>query len=187
MRHVRPFLGFIVIGLLLTATTGYAQRIPAGTPVSVRMIDSISSDHNWAGQTFRASLAAPLRINNRTVFPRGTDARVRLLNVTQAGTLRGRSRLMLELTSVGGYPVRSGAVQFEGRSQSGRAARSAGIGAAAGTGAGALLGGGTGAAVGGVVGAGAGLASRAGRGGRPVFLGSESLVNFRLATPIHVR
>jgi hypothetical protein len=94
---------------------------------------------------------------------------------------------MLELTGVGNHAVRSGVVEFRGPSQTKKTAKSAGIGAAIGGGVGALLGGGTGAAIGGGLGAGAGVATRAAKGGKPVYLGSESLVNFRLATPIHIR
>jgi len=158
-----------------------ATTLPAGTPIHVRMIDAISSDQNNAGQTFRGSLDAPVVIHGRTIFPRGATAHIRLVRSESAGKIQGRSKLDLQLVSIGGKAVRSSVVEFRGSSQGKKTAKSAGIGAAIGGGAGALLGGGTGAAVGAGLGAGAGVATRAAKGGKPAYVPSESLVTFRVA------
>src|SRR5215475_8966710 len=192
MKYAQSILGVVGLCALLAVTPCYAdspraQQIPAGTVISVRMIDSISSDQNQAGQTFRASLAAPLRIGNRTVLPKGANASVKLVKAESAGRLKGRSELMLQLDRVGPYAIRSNVVEFRGRSQGKKTAKSAGIGAAIGGGVGAVLGGGTGAAIGGGLGAGAGVGSRALKEKKPIRLNSESLVSFRLASPIQIR
>jgi hypothetical protein len=48
------------------------------------------------------------------------------------------------------------------------------------------LGGGKGAAIGAGVGAGAGVATNAVKKGEQVYIGSESLVRFRLAAPLRI-
>jgi hypothetical protein len=191
-------LGILAICALLM-TTPYSSAvsenvqgitIPAGTVIPVRMIDSISSDHNQAGQTFRGSLNAPVRVNNQTVLPKGATAYVKLVDVRSAGNIKGRSELMLQLdrvaTAGGTYSVHSGVVAVKGPSQTKKTAKSAGVGALVGGGVGALFGGGKGAAIGAGVGAGAGVANRAFKEGHPVWIGSESLVNFRLMSPVHI-
>jgi hypothetical protein len=187
MKYFRPVFNVIAIIGLLMATSAYAQEIPAGSVISVRMIDPISSDRNYPGQVFRASLAAPVRINNRVFVPQGANATVRLVAAQSAERLHGHSELQLALDRVGGHPVRSYVVSYRGSSQTKKTLKSAGIGGAIGAGVGALFGGGTGAAFGGGLGAGAGVAQRAIRGPKAVYVPSESLVNFRLATPMRVR
>jgi len=192
MNYLQRMPLLVVVLALVTALTGYAaspvlQEIPSGTMIPIRMIDSISSDHNHAGQVFHGELAAPVRVNDHVVLPKGAHATVKLLGVRSAGRLEGRSQLTLQLEQVGGHAVHTQAVAFRGSSQGKKTAKSAGIGAAIGAGAGALLGGGKGALIGGGLGAGAGVATRAYKGGKPVHLGSESVVNFRLASPAHIR
>jgi hypothetical protein len=155
------------------------------------MIDSISSDRNYAGERFRASVADAIRIGNETVVPRGANAYVRLVDASSAGKVKGRSELELQLDSIvvgnHSYPVASNVVAFRGKSEGKKTAKDAGIGALAGGGLGALFGGGKGAAIGAGVGAGAGVATGAAKKGRPVIVGSESLVRFRLSAPLHIR
>ncbi len=57
--------------------------IPAGEHVTVRMIDSIDSDKNQAGQVFRASLVSPLVSHGRVVVPAGTTVTVLLANANR--------------------------------------------------------------------------------------------------------
>jgi hypothetical protein len=199
MRSVQLQLGIIAICTLLISAPSYyagidgnqAVTIPAGAVIPVRMIDSISSDHNWAGQVFRGSLSGPVVVQNRTVLPKGATAYVKLVDVDNASSLKGRSRLMLQLDRVvapsGTYIVHSGVVSFSGSSQGKKTAKSAGVGALVGGGVGALFGGGKGAAIGAGLGAGTGVATRAFKGPHPVRIGSESLVNFRLTAPVRVR
>jgi YMGG-like Gly-zipper len=198
MRLVQLKLGIIAICVLLICApsnfagidSNQAVTIPAGTVIPVRMIDSISSDHNWTGQVFRGSLSSPVVVHNRTVLPKGAMAFVKLVDVDTAGRVKGRSRLMLQLDRVvapsGTYVVHSGVVSFSGSSQGKKTAKSAGIGALVGGGVGALFGGGKGAAIGAGLGAGTGVATRAFKEPHPVWIGSESLVNFRLASPVRI-
>src|SRR5215510_11018089 len=102
--NVQHKLGVIALCILLiTFPLNAASRdqqvraIPAGTVIPVVMIDSISSDFNQPGQTFRASVGAPIRVGNRIVVPQGAPARVKLVSVDSAGKIKGRSSLGLQL------------------------------------------------------------------------------------------
>jgi hypothetical protein len=80
----------------------------------------------------------------------------------------------------------SNVVEFRGRSEGKKTAKSAGIGGLVGGGLGALFGGGKGAAIGAGLGAGTGVAAEAVHKGEQVWVPSESLVQFRLMAPMHI-
>ena len=75
------------------ARTSSSNQIPAGTVITVRMIDSIDSDVNNAGQTFRASLDDPLVVNGRTIADRGAEALVKVVRVQQSGRISGQEEI----------------------------------------------------------------------------------------------
>src|SRR5262245_6130410 len=192
--NVQHKLGVIALCILLitfplnaTSRDQQVRLIPAGTVIPIVMIDSISSDFNQPGQTFRGSVGAPVVVGNRTVVPRGAPAHIKLVSVDSAGKLKGRSNLGIQLIRVGGYNVQSGVVWVGGPSQGKKTGKDAAIGGAVGGGLGLLFGGGKGAAIGAGLGAGAGVGHRYLKGSKPAFIGSESLVNFRLATPVHLK
>jgi hypothetical protein len=196
VKHIQSVLSFLAVCALLTTPAALAARdqvtsIPRGTVISVRMIDSINSDQNYAGETFRASVAEAVRVGNQTVVPRGANAYVKLVNARSAGRVKGRSELQLQLERIvvgnRNYAVNSNVVAFRGKSETKKTGKSAGIGALAGGGLGALFGGGKGAAIGAGVGAGAGVATNAAKKGEQVHIGSESLVRFRLAAPLRIQ
>jgi hypothetical protein len=188
MKYFRS-INLIAIFTLFTATFGYAatpivQEIPAGAVIPVRMIDPISSNQNELGQVFRGVLAAPVVFNNQVVLPQGTPAEVRLVGLDTAGHLSGRNHMSLQLDRIGNQPVHSQVIGFRGSSQGKKTARSAGIGGAIGAGVGAIFGGGSGAAIGAGLGAGTGVATRAFKEPRPIVIVSQSVLNFRLASPM---
>jgi len=196
VKIIQPILSVAALCalLIMPAALSALQRdvvVPTGTVVHVRMIDSIGSETNRTGQVFRGSLDSPIRINNQTVLPRGSTAYIKLVEAKSAGRVKGRSELRLQLDhiAVGNhtYLVHSDIVEFRGKSQGKKTAKSAGIGAAIGGGLGALFGGGKGAAIGAGLGAGTGVATRAVQDGQQIYVSSESLVQFRLTRPIHVR
>jgi hypothetical protein len=78
-------------------------------------------------------------------------------------------------------------VGFRGKSEGKKTAKNAGIGGAVGAGVGALLGGGKGAAIGAGLGAGTGVAANAVHPGKQIYIPSETLVQFHLSGPLHVR
>jgi hypothetical protein len=196
VKFIQPVFVLVAVCVLLIAPATSVARdqvvtVPRGTAIHVRMIDSISSDRNYAGETFRGSLENPVRVGNSTVFPRGSTAYMKLVESRSAGRVTGRSELRLQLQRIvvgnHSYPVASNIVGFRGRSETKKTGKSAGIGALVGGGVGALFGGGKGAAIGAGVGAGAGVASNAAHKGEQVYIGSESLVQFQLSSPLHIR
>jgi len=164
--------------------------IPAGAFFSVRMIDSIDSARSATGDEFAASLATPLRVGDREVIPRNSDARVRLVQAESAGRMSGRSELKVELVSVtvGGrtYPLETDYYEQAGASRSTRTAEAVGGGAVLGALIGAIAGRGRGAAVGSVAGAGTGAAVEARTHGQQVKIPSETRLSFTLKSPVTI-
>ncbi|MCU1234331.1 MAG: hypothetical protein JWP63_2298, partial [Candidatus Solibacter sp.] len=74
--------------------------LPAGTNLTVRMIEGINSETNRVGQTFRASLDQPVMLDGNTVIPRGADAVVKLVDQKESGKLTGRAELKVALQSI---------------------------------------------------------------------------------------
>jgi hypothetical protein len=164
--------------------------IPAGTVITVRMIDSIDSSRNRPGEEFSATVDAPVVVDERVVIRRGADARVRLVEARSAGRMTGRSELQVELVglAIGNqtYATQSGVVQKTGASRGTRTAATVGGGAALGTLIGAIAGKGKGAAIGAAVGAGAGTAVQASTKGQQVQVPAETKLDFTLKVPITV-
>lgn len=164
--------------------------IPAGTIVTVRMIDPVDSRTSQPGQEFAAALAAPLAVGNQVVVPAGSNASVRLVTATSSGRFEGRAELALELHSLtingSARRVRSSAYQKNGRSRGRGTAEKVGGGAVIGGLIGAIAGGGKGAAIGaGIGGAGGGGAQALGKRGQ-VKVPSEAKLDFVLKAPITV-
>jgi hypothetical protein len=164
--------------------------IPAGSFLSVRMIESIDSSRNKAGDEFAASVETPVRVGNRVVVPRNSDAKVRLVQATSAGRMSGHSELKVELVSVtaGGqtYPLETDYHEQAGASRNTRTAESVGGGAVLGALIGAIAGRGRGAAIGSVAGAGTGAAVEARTHGEQVKIPSETKLGFSLKSPVTV-
>jgi BON domain len=164
--------------------------IPAGTVVSIRMIDGIDSSRNQPGDEFAASVAAPVSANGQVVIPEGSDARVRLIQAASAGRMTGRSELQIELieVSVNGQPynVQSGSYQQTGASRGKRTAETVGGGAALGAIIGAIAGKGKGAAIGAGIGAAAGTGVQAATKGEQVKIPPETKIDFTLKAPLTV-
>jgi hypothetical protein len=169
------------------AATGTVE-ISAGTPLVIRMIDSVDSERDTVGQTFRASLDEPVLVNGQIVIPRGTDAVAKLTEDQESGKLTGRTELSLCLVALTfkGKPVviATEPVTTSSESRTGRTAKVVGGTAALGAIVGALAGGGKGAAIGGVSGAGAGTAVQALTKGQKVKIPSETLLQFTLRQPV---
>jgi hypothetical protein len=172
------------------APTSRLATIPAGTTIRVQMIDSIDSAKNQVGDTFLASLDAPLSVDNEVVVPKGADIYVKLANAKTSGKFTGRSELQLELDHLKfqgkTYNLASSTYEQVGSSRGKDTAKKTAIGAAIGTAIGAIAGGGKGAAIGAGVGAGSGAASQIFMKGKQVKVPSETKVDFELQEPVEV-
>ncbi len=165
-------------------------QVPAGTLVTIRMIDSVDSEKHRAGQVFNASLEEPLMVNGEVVAERGADAYVKLIEAKSAGRLAGRSELRLQLIRLvidgRSYVVESSTYEQVGGSRGKRTAATVGAGAAIGAAIGAIAGGGKGAAIGAAAGAGGGTAVQVLTKGEQIRVPSETLLEFRLDVPVQI-
>ena len=64
--------------------------IPSGTLVDIQMVDSIDSSKNKAGEKFLATIATPIRVEDETVIPKGSDVYVALAESKSAGKMKGK-------------------------------------------------------------------------------------------------
>jgi hypothetical protein len=161
--------------------------IPAGTQIYVRTIDSISSDKNHAGETFRASVDTAIVVDNQTIIPKRADVVLKLTDVESAGKLKGTSQLKVQLDRIvvgkKSYDVVSNTYEQTGESEGKKAARNVGVGAAVGAVLGGILGGGKGAVIGAGAGGGGGAVISKGEQMR---LDSETQLIFRLENPLEI-
>lgn len=167
-----------------------SATVPAGTVITVRMIDSVDSTTNQVGDQFHASLENDLVANGVVVAPKGADVYGRLAQVQSAGSIKGQSQLELQLTGIriNGtiMPVTSGDYDVAGKSRGKQSAERIGGGAVLGAVIGAIAGGGKGAAIGAGVGAGAGTAVQVMTKGQQVRVPSETVLDFTLQSPIRI-
>jgi hypothetical protein len=165
--------------------------IAEGTELTIRMIDSIDSDKNKVGDTFRGSLEVPIEVNGQVVVPKGADVEGRVVESKSAGHFTGRSDIALELTGlrVNGrsYALQTDQYSRQGASRGKRTAETVGGGAAIGAIISGIAGHGKGAAIGAAAGAGAGTAVQAITKGQQIHIPSESVLSFRLTTSLAVR
>ena len=161
-----------------------ALTIPAGTQITVRMIDAVDGKTAKAGTTYRGSIDDPVGVGSQTAISRGANCTVEVVSL-QSGK---EMALRLKEINVAGkaYSVSSEYAQVEATGTSKKKSavrRGVGLGAV-GAGIGALAGGGTGAAIGAVVGGSVGAVSAAGAKGKQLNVPSESRLIFALKAPL---
>ncbi len=165
--------------------------VPAGTVLTIRMIDGMDSDKNKAGDTFRATLETDLTVDGDLVVLRNSDVKGRLIEAKEAGKISGKAELRLELTDImvnGNWlAISTGDYDVTGKSRGKDSATKIGGGAVVGAVVGAIAGGGKGAAIGSVVGAGAGTAIQVFTKGQQVRVPSETVLDFTLDKELVVR
>src|SRR5207302_11132051 len=122
-----------------------ASEIPAGTRVTVRLAQSLSSERSRTGDTFDASLVKDLIINGTTVAKAGAPVKGKVTYAKDSGRLKTPGALTLRLASIDGRAVTSTSVSRKGNSHTKSNATKIGGGAAAGALIGGLMGGGKGA------------------------------------------
>lgn len=164
--------------------------IPAGTQITVRMIDSIDSDTGHVGQAYKASMDNDLKVDSDTVIPRGSDVFVKLVDVQSAGKMTGKSEVKVQLDRLvvgrNSYPVQSNVYVQEAKSQTAKTAKTVGVGSAIGAIIGGIAGGRKGAVIGAGAGAGGGAAVEAAQKSEQVHIDSETALVFRLESPLDV-
>jgi hypothetical protein len=164
--------------------------IPEGTPVEIRLTQSLGSARSMSGQRFAATLDAPIVVDNAVVVPRGANVTGRVLYAKRSGRLRGPAKLTVTLASleVGGkdYRIVTADKSWSGKSHKKRNLAWIGGGAGAGSLVGVAAGGGIGAAIGAGVGAGGGTVTAFVTGKKNIVLPSETRLYFVLRRPVTV-
>jgi hypothetical protein len=169
----------------------YADEIPSGTVVHVRLLDTLDTKWSRAGDRFTATLDEPLVSGSRVIVPKGTPFKGHIVQARPSGRFKGRAAMALSLDSFEldrvSYPLettRSARVSKGHKKRNwlwigGGSGGGAAIGAIAGGGAGALIGAGAGAA--------AGTAGAAITGKRNLTIPVETRLAFTLRSPVDLR
>jgi len=165
-------------------------QVPESTTLTIRMIDSVDSSVNKAGEIFHAALEVPVVIENEVVISRGADVYVRLVAAESAGHLSGKSELHLELVKMDfqgrSYQLVSSTYSLAGESRGKNTAKKVGAGAVLGAIIGGIAGGGKGAAIGATVGGGGGAVYNGVTRGKQVKIPAETKLDFQLEAPVVV-
>ncbi|MBV9302670.1 MAG: hypothetical protein JOY62_04775 [Acidobacteriaceae bacterium] len=169
----------------------HTVRLPAGANVIVRLGETLSSDDNYTGDTFRAHLESPIIVDGFIIADKGSKVLGRVVNAQKAGRVEGISELTLALTEINTtdsqrVKIETSTWNKKGVKTTGEDAAKIAGGAALGAIIGAAAGGGKGAAIGagagGAAGAGVVLATR----GKAATLPVETRITFRLANPVTI-
>jgi hypothetical protein len=165
-------------------------HVPSGTPLSVRLLSSVSSETSHAEDTVQAELATPVVIDGVQVIPAGATVRGIVTHATPAGRVKGRASLGLRFTTIvadsRSYPLDANVSRVAPATKRQDTEKIA-IPAAGGAVIGALIGGKKGAAIGAAAGGGGGTAVVLSTPGKPVTLARGRLLNVRLARSVDVR
>lgn len=164
--------------------------LEAGTVVRVRLTETLDSKTTAPNQAFHGSLAGDLMAQGVVAIPHGSPVLGRVVDAKDAAHFKGSALLSLELTELTAHGQRITLVtdtySKEGAGRGKNTATKVGGGSAFGAIVGALAGGGKGAVIGGLAGAGAGAGVNAATRGQQVEIPTETLVDFRLQSPITV-
>jgi hypothetical protein len=177
-----------------TAITTKTYELAPGTQISVRNEETIDSGRAVEGQTFAAEVSRDvLDESESVVIPRGANAQIVIRSASKGGKIEGQSDLVLDLQSVSvdgrRYLLDTRDIVRRGQAGVGKNKRTAeftGGGAAIGALIGAIAGHGKGAAIGAGSGAGAGALAQVLTRGDNVKVPVESLLTFRLDSPLRV-
>jgi len=165
--------------------------IKAGTYVTVRVNEILSSDRSMVGDAFTATLTKPIVVDGVVVASRGQNVTGRVTEAKKAGRVAGTSRLgiqLIELPVVDGQqlPIQSELLTRNGTTSTGRdvgaIAATTGVGAAIGAGVNGGVGAGVGAGAGLIVGLAGVLLTR----GNPTIVYPETMLTFRVNQDVTV-
>jgi BON domain len=164
--------------------------VAEGTSLPIRLADALDSATTQTGQVIHGTLATDLIADNMVAVPSGTPVTGRVVDAKDATHFSGSSLLSIEITQIElkGQPVAVSTAAFsqQGKGRGKNTALKTGGGAALGAIIGGLAGGGKGAAIGAASGGGLGAGVNAVTRGEQVKIPAETLVNFKLQSPISV-
>jgi hypothetical protein len=174
-----------------TARLPHMVTVPAGTLVTVRLGEGLSTDRNQVGDTFNATLDQPLVIEGFVIAERGARVKGRVVESLQPGRVKGLAQLGVELTEIRTSDNQQVALATEAFRKAGPQSKgedAAKVGAAAGIGAaiGAIAGGGKGAAIGAAIGGASGAGTVMDTRGKDAELPVETRISFKLRESVNI-
>lgn len=167
----------------------HTVTLPAGTNVGIRLGETLSTDHNYTGDTFRGTLDSPIVMDGFIIADKGSRVLGRIVEAQKAGHFEGAAILNLTLTEINTTDGQRVAIQTTtnerkaGANGGQNGAKVAG-GAALGAIIGALAGGGKGAAIGAGAGGAAGTGVAMASHTKACVIPTETPLTFRLANPV---
>jgi len=165
--------------------------LKAGTPLTIKTSQALSSKDSQTGQTFLGTLAQPVSVNGRPALPAGATVSGTVVTAKTKGKIKGEGQLDLALTSVTvgshTYPIQTQVLSSTVKGKGKRTAATTGGGAAGGALIGGIAGGGKGAGIGALVGAGAGFVGGALTGNKQIEIPAESALTFTLTQSLTIK
>jgi len=167
------------VALLLVSAAASAQRIPAGTQVTVQLSEGLNSGKATEGQTWSGTLANDVTSpSGKILVRRGSSVTGVVSEAKDSGRLHAPGVLSVKLTDVNGVSVRTDTITRDGEGHTKSNVTKVGGGTAGGALIGGLAGGGKGAGIGALVGAGAGTVGALATGKRQAKLPAETTLTF---------
>jgi type IV secretory pathway VirB10-like protein len=166
--------------------------VDAGTPISIRIRDEISTRYSRVGDSFNARLANDLLADNgRVAIREGAAVTGHVTEVRKSQRIGGRPALTVTLDRIelpdGSSAPLAASWATRGKSQTPKDAATIGGATVGGAILGRILDKGDGDVIGGLVGAAAGTAVAHQKVGKPIVLGNGALLRMHLRAPIEVR
>jgi hypothetical protein len=165
--------------------------VKAGTPLTIKTSQALSSKDSQTGQTFLGTLAQPVSAGGRPALPAGATVSGTVVTAKTKGKIKGEGQLDLALTSVTvgshTYQIQTGVLSSTVKGKGKRTAATTGGGAAGGALIGGIAGGGKGAGIGALVGAGAGFVGGALTGNKQIEIPAESALTFTLSQSLTIK
>ncbi len=168
-----------------------SATLAAGTALRIRTTSEINTDSNLSGESFTATLEEPLVGGAWVIAPQGSTVEGRIVEADKGGRVQGVARLAIELTQLHTadgqtIEISSNTFTVEADTTKKDDATKIGIGAGLGTIIGAIAGGKKGAAIGAATGAGAGTGVVLATRGDAAIIGSETVLDFVLQSPVTI-
>ncbi len=165
--------------------------IAAGTLVTIRLQQALSSDTNQPGDEFTANLDQPFVVGDLVLAEKGARVAGRVVTAEKSGRVKGLGQLSIKLVSLhtsDGQDLAISTDPFEtiAEKSTREDAEKVGIGTVIGAAIGAIAGGGKGAAIGAAAGGGAGAGAVLATRGKPAEIASEARITFRINQPLTV-
>jgi hypothetical protein len=179
MKTIRRFLApaTLLLGSVLLANAG---SIPAGSHVTVRINQSLSSGSAHKEEGWSGTLTSDVRAEGKVIAHAGDPVKGKVTYVKRSGRLHDPGQLSLRLSSINGEPVYSTRVSRKGASHTKGNVAKIGGSTAGGALIGGLLGGGKGAAIGAGVGAAGGTGVAAATGKKEAVIPAETVLTFTI-------